>query len=91
MKTMMFAAAVALMAAFTMGTQPADAAGCLKGAAVGGVAGHVAGGHGLLGAGAGCVVGRHEANKSARNQASQAQNANSQGQGGNGSDNSNQR
>jgi len=32
---------------------------------VGGVAGHVAG-HGVLGAAAGCVVGRHQANKSAR-------------------------
>jgi hypothetical protein len=30
------------------------------------VAGHYAGHHGLLGAGAGCVIGRHEANKHAR-------------------------
>lgn len=48
------------------GLTPAQAAGCLKGAAVGGVAGHVAGHHGVLGAAAGCVVGRHNANKSAR-------------------------
>ena len=41
----------------------ASAKGCLKGAAVGGVAGHVAGSHGLLGAAAGCAVGRHQANK----------------------------
>jgi hypothetical protein len=41
----------------------AEAKGCLKGAVVGGVAGHYAGHHGVLGAAAGCVVGRHEANK----------------------------
>lgn len=40
----------------------AQAKGCLKGAAVGGVAGHVAG-HGVMGAAAGCAIGRHEANK----------------------------
>ncbi len=52
--------------ALMLGTfSPAQAAGCLKGAAVGGVAGHVAG-HGVLGAAAGCAVGRHQANKSAR-------------------------
>ena len=45
---------------------PASAKGCLAGAAVGGVAGHVAGGHGLIGAGAGCLVGRHRAAKKAR-------------------------
>jgi hypothetical protein len=41
----------------------AEAKGCLKGAAVGGVAGHYSGHHGLLGAAAGCVIGRHEASK----------------------------
>ncbi len=41
----------------------ADAKGCLKGAIAGGVAGHYAGHHGVLGAAAGCVVGRHEAKK----------------------------
>jgi hypothetical protein len=46
----------------------ADAKGCLKGAAIGGVAGHYAGHHGILGAAAGCVIGRHEANKRARMQ-----------------------
>ncbi len=63
MKTMLIAAgAITLM----LGTYaPAQAAGCLKGAAVGGVAGHVAG-HGVMGAAAGCAVGRHQANKSAR-------------------------
>ena len=37
---------------------PAEAKGCIKGAIVGGVAGH-----GKLGAAAGCAVGHHEANK----------------------------
>jgi len=49
----------------------ADAKGCLKGAAVGGAAGHFAGHHGILGAAAGCIIGRHEANKRARMQADQ--------------------
>jgi hypothetical protein len=38
----------------------------LKGALVGGVAGHYAHHHGLLGAAAGCAIGRHEANKRIR-------------------------
>ena len=46
----------------------ADAKGCLKGAVVGGTAGHFAGHHGILGAAAGCFIGRHEANKRARMQ-----------------------
>jgi hypothetical protein len=46
----------------------AEAKGCLKGAVVGGTAGHFAGHHGVLGAAAGCVIGRHEANKRARMQ-----------------------
>jgi hypothetical protein len=41
----------------------ADAAGCMKGAVVGGATGHSAGHHRLLGASAGCLVGRHQANK----------------------------
>jgi uncharacterized protein YcfJ len=45
---------------------PASAKGCLKGAVVGGVAGHYAGHHGVIGAAAGCLVGRHYANKRAR-------------------------
>ncbi len=40
-----------------------SAKGCLKGAAVGAVGGHVAGNHGVIGAAAGCAVGRHAANK----------------------------
>jgi hypothetical protein len=42
---------------------PAMAAGCLKGAAVGGVAGHMAGKHGTAGAATGCAIGHHEASK----------------------------
>jgi hypothetical protein len=41
----------------------AEAKGCIKGAIVGGAAGHYTGHHGLLGAAAGCVIGRHEANR----------------------------
>jgi hypothetical protein len=44
-------------------TGPADAKGCIKGAVVGGAAGHYAGHHGLIGAAAGCWIGRHEAKK----------------------------
>jgi len=40
---------------------PADAKGCLKGAVAGGAVGHYAGHHGLIGAAAGCFIGRHEA------------------------------
>ena len=49
----------------------AEAKGCLKGAAVGGIAGHYSGHHGLLGAAAGCAIGRHEANKRDRVQRNQ--------------------
>jgi len=49
----------------------ADAKGCLKGAIIGGTAGHFAGHHGFIGAAAGCLVGRHEAKKRARAQATE--------------------
>ncbi len=46
---------------------PADAKGCIKGAIVGGVAGHYVGrGHALAGAAVGCVAGHHLAKKHAR-------------------------
>ena len=67
MKSIAIAAAVGL-AALSLSSPPANAAGCLKGAILGGVAGHFAGEHGLLGAGAGCLVGRKWANRSARQQ-----------------------
>jgi hypothetical protein len=44
----------------------AQAKGCIKGALVGGTAGHFMGHHGVLGAAAGCVIGRHHANKQER-------------------------
>ncbi|HMH60135.1 MAG TPA: hypothetical protein VK561_02425 [Bradyrhizobium sp.] len=48
----------------------AEAKGCIKGAIVGGVAGHLAG-HGKVGAVAGCIIGRHEANKQDANRPEQ--------------------
>jgi hypothetical protein len=61
MKTRLLACAVAL--AFAGMSGAANAKGCLKGAAVGGIGGHVAGHHGLIGAAAGCAVGVHMAHK----------------------------
>ena len=56
---------IALAALVTLGSAvvpgSAGAVGCLSGAAVGGVAGHVAGHHGVIGAAAGCAVGHHAA------------------------------
>ena len=67
MKIILIPAAFAVAAAsLVIDSTPASAKGCLKGAIIGGVAGHYAGHHGLIGAGAGCVIGRHEANKHAR-------------------------
>jgi hypothetical protein len=64
--------AVLLLTASLAGA-PTHAAGCLKGAVVGGVAGHFAGHHGLLGAGAGCLVGHHMAAEHARDRAQMQQ------------------
>lgn len=48
----------------------ANAAGCLKGAAVGGVGGHFVGsGHAVLGAAGGCIIGHHMASKKAKQDA----------------------
>ena len=59
----------------------ADAKGCIRGTIVGGVAGSVAG-HGKVGAAAGCVIGRHEANKAdAENAKAQAPISPSRGDG----------
>ena len=52
----------------------AEAKGCLKGAVIGGTAGHFVGHHGLMGAAAGCVIGRHKANERARETTGQNQN-----------------
>ena len=56
----------AIVALALTAAAPAHAKGCLKGALIGGAAGHYAGHHGVLGAAAGCVIGRREANKRAR-------------------------
>ena len=69
MKVLAGAAFIVLLVA---GATAADAKGCIKGAIVGGVAGQYAGHHGLLGAAAGCAIGRHEANKHAREQVERA-------------------
>jgi hypothetical protein len=64
----MIVAISTVMLSAMVATAPADAKGCLKGAVVGGAAGHYAGHHGLLGAAAGCLIGRHEAAKRERDQ-----------------------
>src|ERR1700736_4146994 len=73
MKFMLLPAVLAFLMTAGWTAAAVQAAGCLKGAAVGGVAGHYAGHHGVLGAGAGCVIGHHEANKHAREKAQQQQ------------------
>ncbi len=60
----------AAAAAMLVGAQ-AEAKGCLKGAAIGGVAGHYAHHHAVLGAAAGCAIGHHRAKVAAREQAAQ--------------------
>ena len=72
MRAILIPATVALaITAVASRSTPAPAAGGRKGAVIGGVAGHYAGHHGLLGAGAGCVIGHHEAKKHAREHAAQ--------------------
>jgi outer membrane lipoprotein SlyB len=61
--------------ALTLAAGQSHAAGCLKGAAVGGVGGHFVGsGHAVLGAAGGCLVGRHMANKKAKEDAAARKN-----------------
>jgi hypothetical protein len=69
----LISAAMGVLFAAGLAAGPAHAAGCLKGAAVGGVAGHFLGHHALLGAGAGCLIGHHEAAKHARERAREDQ------------------
>jgi hypothetical protein len=57
--------AFALAMAVAFAPTQVQAASCLEGAAVGGAAGHLMGHHTLLGAGAGCLIGRHEENRDA--------------------------
>jgi hypothetical protein len=56
-------ASIVLASAMIAATGAAQAKGCIEGAAVGGVAGHVAGKHGTAGAVGGCAIGHHEASK----------------------------
>jgi hypothetical protein len=63
-----FLSCAAVLLAISAISVPAEAKGCLKGAAVGGIAGHEGGHHGFLGAAAGCAIGHHEANKKDRDQ-----------------------
>jgi hypothetical protein len=63
-----FVVLAGLLMALSGMAAPASAKGCLKGAVAGGVAGHYAGHHGVLGAAAGCLIGRHYAHKHARAQ-----------------------
>jgi len=64
MKALITFLSLTLAAALSTGT--ADAKGCVKGALVGGAAGHFVHHHGLIGAAIGCWIGHHEANKRAR-------------------------
>lgn len=68
---------VATLALLMSASVQVQAKGCLKGAAVGGVGGHMAH-HGVAGAAAGCVVGHHMANKKQK-EADQQQQQQNQG------------
>jgi outer membrane lipoprotein SlyB len=68
MKSKILAAALAASMVMLAGT--AQAAGCIKGAVVGGIAGHYVGkGHAVLGAVTGCAVGHHLAKVKRQEQA----------------------
>jgi hypothetical protein len=60
--------AVAVAIAVLLAPSVSQAKGCIKGALIGGVAGHYAGHHGLLGAAAGCIIGRHQAHVAQKQQ-----------------------
>ena len=64
MKSILLASAIAVSA--IAATSPADAKGCIKVAVVGGVAWNYAGHHGMIGAPAGCLYGRHHAKEQER-------------------------
>jgi hypothetical protein len=68
MKTIGTSVAFAILIAIFLAPSVSQAKGCIKGAVVGGVAGHYAGHHGLLGAAAGCLVGRHQAHAAQKQQ-----------------------
>lgn len=58
-----FIMATLAAATLTLTSSPVLARGCMKGAAVGAVAGHFAHHHGMAGAAAGCAVGHHMAHR----------------------------
>jgi outer membrane lipoprotein SlyB len=79
MKFGAIALAVCIVSLATAGE--ANAAGCMKGAAAGGVAGHFVGnGHAALGAAGGCAVGHHMASKKEKEDAARGQNQQAQAQ-----------
>lgn len=80
MKTRLIAATLMLSLASTGAAYAKPS--CAKGAIVGGVGGHVAGKHGLLGAAAGCAIGHHMAKKQERQQREAQAQANAQAQAG---------
>ncbi len=77
-------ALISICAALVAVAGPAEAKGCAKGAVVGGVGGHVAGHHGLLGAAAGCAIGRHHAKKVERREQQDAARSDARSMGNNG-------
>jgi uncharacterized protein YcfJ len=77
MKRIVFAAAII---GLSLSSVAAEAKGCIKGAIIGGIAGHMAG-HGKVGVVAGCVIGRHEANKADAERAQRGHPANGQDNG----------
>jgi hypothetical protein len=72
---LILASAALVLAAAAFNPVPVSAAGCIKGAVVGGVAGHFTHHHGLLGAAAGCAIGHHMAAKHAREATSGSSNS----------------
>lgn len=60
------ATTAALTLATLMGVGTADAKGCIKGAIIGGIAGHYLAERGVVGAVAGCLAGRALANRRAQ-------------------------
>lgn len=66
MRIIATASAMTIVTLMSVGT--ADAKGCIKGAIIGGVAGHYLAERGVVGAVAGCLAGRALANRQARRQ-----------------------
>lgn len=64
MRTIAKAAAVAVITLVSVGV--AEAKGCIKGAIIGGIAGHYLAERGVVGAVAGCLAGRALANRRAQ-------------------------